>query len=345
MHSIREIGWKYNNRFFKNKYEAITFASGDLNGLDFCFHNEVWNNIKWSEPKESWSELCTERAKQIRKKYDYVRLWYSAGADSQTVLDIFVNNDIFIDEICCHLVSPIDEFTGIGNIEQNAIALPYMEILKNKLPKTKFTINYLGQQHYDILNQENWFFTQPDISFILDQPDNVYKSVIEYQRTNLNDKLCDLQGGDKSTITCVDGEYYTYFVDDKIIPTVNSPFVEHFFISPDFTELYVKQTHKLVGYINRQDSVRLCDDIKSIEQKAGVRSALLIPLDVGKGSQVMSPKSVFLQEQAKQGNKVAYDLYQDHFKSLEHIDKSCFNNQKIKDGLIGCVTEKYHLQL
>jgi len=57
-------------------------------------------NVDWTkEPKESFKELCRQRAEQIRDTYDYVIVYFSGGSDSTTVMNAFLDNGIKIDEV------------------------------------------------------------------------------------------------------------------------------------------------------------------------------------------------------------------------------------------------------
>ena len=59
------------------------------------FHNHQWY-VKENTP---WKELLKNKCLNLREHNNYLRLWYTGGADSQTILNTFVNNNIHLDEI------------------------------------------------------------------------------------------------------------------------------------------------------------------------------------------------------------------------------------------------------
>ena len=59
------------------------------------FHDDAFASKNWAvEPDISLTTLYKWRAEQLRQKYDYIVLFYSGGADSNNILDTFVNNNI-----------------------------------------------------------------------------------------------------------------------------------------------------------------------------------------------------------------------------------------------------------
>jgi hypothetical protein len=85
---------------FHSKLEAIEMHAKTGIHPHWDFNEAVFSSYDWTkEPDASILELYRQRAQQLRDQYDYVILNYSSGADSQTVLDAFINNDIKLDEV------------------------------------------------------------------------------------------------------------------------------------------------------------------------------------------------------------------------------------------------------
>jgi asparagine synthetase B (glutamine-hydrolysing) len=91
--SLSEIEqWGYyevnNKKYFllREAYEQVTH----VNQIKFNFHDDWFMRMNTSvEPTQSLDELYRQRVQQIRKKYDYVVLAYSGGADSHNILKYF----------------------------------------------------------------------------------------------------------------------------------------------------------------------------------------------------------------------------------------------------------------
>ena len=95
--------YKYNDKMYVSREDAFNdmMTRQDWDGvLTFHFHDEVFEQIDWSvEPPFDIDLLYKMRAQQIRDKYKYVILQLSGGVDSTQILETFLDNGIFIDEI------------------------------------------------------------------------------------------------------------------------------------------------------------------------------------------------------------------------------------------------------
>ena len=92
--------WEYAGTQYKTKIKAIEASGGDVHSISFFAFADSFYSYSWDkEPTESWEELLLERALTLREKYKYLKLWFSGGGDSTTVLNTFLRNNIYIDEI------------------------------------------------------------------------------------------------------------------------------------------------------------------------------------------------------------------------------------------------------
>ena len=138
-----------NNRNYSNKVEAIIEANKSKATIEWMFHDSVFNNIDFTiEPIKTLNQIYLERAIQLRKKYDYLILFFSGGSDSVHVLDTFLKNNIIIDEI---IVSYPE--SGLKNYNFNKIdtsasnniseylynTKPYISTIQQKYPNIKIT--------------------------------------------------------------------------------------------------------------------------------------------------------------------------------------------------------------
>ena len=86
--------WEYAGTRYRSKFRALDAANGNYKGITFRIHeSEDFDNYTWSiEPTPSLKELQKQRALQLRDSYPYLKLWFSGGADSTTVLNTFLDN-------------------------------------------------------------------------------------------------------------------------------------------------------------------------------------------------------------------------------------------------------------
>lgn len=98
---------------FYNRYDAIeSCVTEGVEWPDF----RVWQqSYKMAEPEESFFDLCKKQAQAISKRFKRVRLWYSGGYDSHTMLKAFFESGLDVDEICTWRRFPgvFDSFTNI----------------------------------------------------------------------------------------------------------------------------------------------------------------------------------------------------------------------------------------
>ena len=117
-----------------SKFEALQ-KSGNIK---FHFHDEVFSQQDWTvEPTESLDDLYRQRAEQLRSQYEYLILGFSGGADSTTIFDAFVKNNIHLDEVVMfHTYSGENDRNSFYNFETFNVAIPYVEKhLKDKNTK------------------------------------------------------------------------------------------------------------------------------------------------------------------------------------------------------------------
>jgi len=144
----------YNNtRYFNRKdaFDAMLFNNDYESTLQFRYGESVFNKVNWKEnPADvNISILYKLRAQQIRNKYDYVILLFSGGSDSTQVLESFLKNNIFIDEIqTVHhekLISKVDNKTLINDkevsqlLEYKLAVKPVLDRVRSISPNTKIT--------------------------------------------------------------------------------------------------------------------------------------------------------------------------------------------------------------
>ncbi len=91
--------WSVGNKYYSNKLSAVKEASKSKENVDYHFYDEIWAHSKSFTPSKSLEELYKARAQQLRDRYDFLILNYSAGADSYNILETFVRNKIKLDAI------------------------------------------------------------------------------------------------------------------------------------------------------------------------------------------------------------------------------------------------------
>lgn len=286
--------YKVGNLGFESKIDACLVGTIKNLHPTWHFNDEVFNTINWQdEPAGSLYDWYGARAKQIREQYDYICLMYSGGSDSQTMLEAFLDNNLFIDEIVTTSVnlnftqSNIDkiDWTNYTNqdLEPQLVAFPVLDKIKYISPKTK--INYKDMAD-DTLS---YFQSSKSDSFIEDcsewlHPQGVmrWNPIIWNNESNKEmrasldrgKKIAILYGVDKPRFYYNQGKMYAYFIDticNARKGTVKSeyPNLEHvfFYWSPDMPEVIVKQCHAIFQWFkNNPKYIRYVDGHQKIQK-------------------------------------------------------------------------------
>jgi hypothetical protein len=326
---MKRVGWYVNDNFFLNKWEAI--QNHGTKNISFYFYEDVFDKYDWSKPIQgSLNELYWLRAQQLRDSYDYIRLWYTGGSDSQTMLNAFVNNNIFIDEIITVRVGVINSFNRLeSETEITKRAIPNLELLD--IPNTKITLVPVGpDKMLDNLNNQDYF---KDVGAVfLRSP--VYASSIYSLFPNLmlpahdkHETLANVQGHLKPRLEYKNNQFYCSYWDTEFTGFNLSPNVECFYSSPLFPELHIKQQQVLQNYLKTKykkimnnsvfsENTEFKHDIEIATRDWVDRSADLLKGQTG----IISNKSKLAVKEAYLYNRRIYDAYQEklyYFKKIE----------------------------
>ena len=230
--------WEYAGTRYRNKFRAIDASKGNVQDISFTiFKNDPsFSEFAWSiEPQTPLNELMKTRAQQLRDNYPYLKLWYSGGHDSTSVLNTFIENNIHLDEIVIFRVAGNNNFDlDLGDYEINKYTLPYIKNLQNKLPKTKITVYEYGKDFFDEYLGEKWFFTKNNFS------------VRHFHIPKIKGKnYCHIFCGNDPNAHYENGEWFLDIWDTDAIELASFNNIELFYTTPDLPELHCKQCHLL----------------------------------------------------------------------------------------------------
>lgn len=256
---------------FYSKLEAIEMHTKTGTHPHWDFNEAVFSSYDWTiEPSEHILELYKQRAEQLREKYDYIVLMYSGGADSQTVLESFIDNDIKLDEIATYInYDGSDNKNDFLNSEAFKVSIPKAQELIVQYPWLNHRVIDLTQLTMDKFNlvdtKFNWIYEQNMyISPNNNSRDSLPLKIKEWaDLINAGKKVCILWGKDKPRVQCHDGKFFLKFIDFvDDAATVKSiageqPYTDEFFYwTPDMPKLVIKQGHLIKNYLSR-DLVQL----------------------------------------------------------------------------------------
>jgi len=256
------------NLKFYSKLEAMEFGEKTGKSMRWDFNDVAYSLANWKkEPDESLAELYRQRAQAIRDKYDYVALYYSGGADSNNVLQSFIQNDIRIDEIVSYINYSVtgDKHNFMNGEIFNVAAAKHKEA-QLKQPWLKHRIIDNCEHVIDYYNKRESKFDWIYELRSLFNPNNATHQDMKLkipewkQMFDSGKKVGFVSGCDKPRVRKnPDGSFYFFFVDlfDNAVSgkmqSTNNPweFTELFYWDPEFTKIVIKQAHVLKNYIER----------------------------------------------------------------------------------------------
>ena len=165
--------WTCNGLTFDIKWQAIREQNRSGQPILLESPREYDSYPMHQEPKEAWDELLRERAQSIRDQSKRVNIMLSGGRDSTKVVDTFVSNGIFIDEITCikHGIPEADH-------EVEKVALPYLAGLDLD-PMTRVNVITRSIQDYKQHYRDPYWIEKETRGLLM-----------QFRLTNLSEDLC-----------------------------------------------------------------------------------------------------------------------------------------------------------
>lgn len=219
-----------------------------------------FDDVNWTEPTETFKELCKQRAQQIRDSYDYIILSFSGGSDSTTVLNTFLENNIYIDEILI-LKYDIPNIACIDGQE----ALSYLIAKKYRGYVNVVTLNYDNVCNF--IKKDNNIIDGPNFTgqlqgFLRYNVNQLTKYGFTQHQFRKNN-ICHLYGEQDPDVVKIKNKYYARFsIKNKFTCNGGDKENTFFFTSLDFPQLHVKQCFEAVKYMynnpNSTRQIKLC---------------------------------------------------------------------------------------
>lgn len=262
-----DLQYFVNGLAYQRKIDAITAARGRVDSISgSIFNNKLYSVYDWKkEPKESIEELLRDRALQIREKYSYIRLMFSGGYDSYTVLKTFYDNNIHLDEVIVKMTGYQDDnLNSSAGLEYRMLTVPLMKHFEKLMPKTKFKLEHSNNSLF--LDNYELFFERSGLHPYLRFPFDVDI----FEKPHDNQKSIWLYGDLDPDISIIDNKICAVLWDTSNIELyTNSLTGISFFTHPDFPQLHAKQCHLMKNYFIQNN---LLDKINDFNTKREIKN-------------------------------------------------------------------------
>ena len=237
-----------NDQITYNRNEAILRAGSDPNSIKFYFMDDVWDAVDWSqEPVEDLRELAIRRCSSMREKYDWLCLWLSAGYDSQTVLQYFIDAGVKVDEIATRSKNALFHDPEPQYVFETA---NQYRIQHNPNVKFTFIDHGLDSSDFYLQHGENWIY-QPGavLRFSKTGLNNVFdrEREIQSQLVTKSGRRADITGHDKPRLDLQGDNWYMFMPDQTMSNAVGIKTVD-FYLPEDQPEFFVKQVYTAIKF-------------------------------------------------------------------------------------------------
>lgn len=244
------------NSDFKFSYETdgIKFTS-KVAALDYSFryrtkevqaklYSDGFEKVDWKkEPVETFDELCKQRAQQLRDNIQKLVIFYSGGSDSTHLINVFVKNNIKIDEIVLIRDNNFNFHNNPHpvNWEIDNFAIPYLKqinpsckitLFEPKLTEEKLKYYFSEEAQFEYNISKGFDIT----SLYWQEVSKVYDSFVDGScepRVYVEDNkfFAEIWDGDN------------FFVRTRLVNNFN------FYTDPLFPSLHLKQCHLMKNYM------------------------------------------------------------------------------------------------
>lgn len=269
----------YANQSFLKREDALDLMllKGDhLGSLQFYYNDHIFSKLDWKKDiAANISSLYKLRAQQLRDKYDYLVLRFSGGSDSTQMLESFLKNGIFIDEIVVamqeKLINRLDRSMMMNDFELKAFleyeyaVVPYLNKIRNISPNTKITTIDISDDMYDeLVNKKFKYLGKNDDELTLrfvapSMPKSFVPLMQRYEHKHISKQnTAIVRGLEKPAISINKDDntiFFNFFditlsgaLDHQISKTDHV--LEDFYWSPDFPLIPIKQSHMIMNKIN-----------------------------------------------------------------------------------------------
>lgn len=183
--------------------------------------------------------LMLNQLKLLRKKHKKLRLLYSGGTDSHTILKLAMDNDIYIDETITHLVS------FVGTPKLNIEYLNGIKFAKSHSPRSIGKVTVV-EPHIDDMRyyfDDNWYM---DLNVVRGCPFWLRGQYIHRYMPEPDAGTITLTGMEKPQIYYDGKQLYWCILDVPMSEYMATDSIYHFFCDKNNPELIASQLFSFV---------------------------------------------------------------------------------------------------
>jgi hypothetical protein len=233
-------GYKFDNKNLTLWYETTTNSSVTYVDSQTDLIRERLSNTSI----DMSADYTLEYLQYLRSNYKTVNLFFSGGADSLTILETAINNNIAIDNIICHTCDDVDL---LCNREIKQCALPVLEKYKGKFGSYEI-VPTTWNDHARIYSDE--------LSFFGNSAPIVLPFRCSYENYPFAEgSTCYIKGADKPQIVMYNKKWYAVLIDSGNTDNKKNPNIKEFWLDQMNIKSYIKDALLYREYLLSADRV------------------------------------------------------------------------------------------
>ena len=258
--------YRVGNKIFNHKIYALKEAT--RTGIDptWHFNEDCFNTFDWQTPlRVPLTELYAQRAQQLRDKYDYLILWWSGGADSTSMLQAFIHNNITLDEVFVGWPVKLTEGkytpsfdTKVANFvsEYDLVIKPGLKWLSDNYPNIKISLVDTSDSVKRKDHNESLFLLTETFQYLNDQRVESIEPIIR-ERSRGGRSVANIFGISPPELAITQDILSMQFSDLSISPFGKSESLgndvlrtyENFYTTPDMPEILREMSHAVLDFV------------------------------------------------------------------------------------------------
>ena len=246
--------YKCGDKKFYNIFQAFEEQLTSKHFPLYVMDQDLIKNLKGMKRPKNLSPsylqaLMITRLKDIRKKTKKLKLLYTGGTDSHTILKLCIDNDIYLDEVATHLVSINNNIkTDVEFLPGIYFARKYEGTVIGKVTEIHPTLEDMIEK----LSNQDWYLDNRYLpgSYIHLRPYSL--DIIIRDNLKLDEDTIVLIGNEKPTFLIEDGQVYWSHPDAGTAEAMGIENTIPFYMDKDNPELTVGMCYAFLDCVGKE---------------------------------------------------------------------------------------------
>lgn len=329
--------------------------SRTLAGYRVWFNEDVYDTVDWTTPPiKTIAELEEDHARYLRNKYEYVRVMFSGGSDSSSIVAAFLRVGLKIDEIATYTNASIRPDIPCGP-EYHIHRYNWLKELyaryNTELPK--ITVSEIGEREIQSHFVKNYFYNHMGYTGSGSFSYNQLGEISQHFAPPATKNYCIVYGMEKPKLVVEDSVIYFTQLDKILFHGYSEKHpIEWFYLNRTTPDLIRAQIWNIINFAKLHHTNRVGEFITDLQSRGDHYhlwcmllgrvtpeyinlASLLDKSDSSREANLRIYKHV---DQYQSENNQAWKHYQEFINTLKDISQELFNKREVLPGMW---TKKY----